>query len=374
MRRFLILIAVCCAQLIRAQPDNSSLMFNQETDTTHEKEAFFKIQNLNYLKNNEYYGYMADGYTQFGIQLNPQLGYQLSKNLSIEAGVFLSKDFGNKNFNNVDPTFSLRYHKKDFKMIFGNLDGSLNHRLIEPLYNFERLMTNRLEGGLQFMIDKRHCDFDVWADWQNMIYRQSNGAEKIWAGLSGHPLKLKHNRLEFKIPFQVTILHSGGQIDTSSGSMSTNWNFNGGTALTYTPSSGPFQQFIFDARYVGNVHYLFTPAQSEKVGSGVLANAGFTAFNTDVLFSYWYGYRYLSDYGGYLYSSQSSTVYYSYIFRAQRSLLILRLTKRIRLADRVNLTLRAEPYYDFFQNLFEYSFGFYISLDERIWLKKKQTP
>jgi hypothetical protein len=348
-------------------------MFSQEMDTTHEKEAFLKIQNLNYLKNNEYYGYMADGYTQFGIQLNPQLGYQLSKNLSIEAGVFLSKDFGNKDFNNVDPTFSLRYHKKDFKMIFGNLNGSLNHRLIEPLYNFERVMTNRLEGGLQFMLNKPYYDFDVWADWQNMIYKGSNGAEKVWGGLSSHPLKLKRNQLEFKIPFQVTILHSGGQIDTSNGSMFTNWNYNAGAALTYTPASRPFQQFILDARYVGNVHYLFTPAQSEKDGYGVLANAGFTAYDTDVLFSYWYGYNYLSDYGGYLYSSQSSTVYYSYIYRVQRSLLILRLTKRIRLAEHVSLTLRAEPYYDFWQNLFEYSFGFYINLDERIWLKKKQT-
>jgi hypothetical protein len=249
-------------------------MFSQEMDTTHEKEAFLKIQNLNYLKNNEYYGYMADGYTQFGIQLNPQLGYQLSKNLSIEAGMFLSKDFGNKDFNNVDPTFSLRYHKKDFKMIFGNLNGSLNHRLIEPLYNFERVMTNRLEGGLQFMLNKPYYDFDVWADWQNMIYKGSNGAEKVWGGLSSHPLKLKRNQLEFKIPFQVTILHSGGQIDTSNGSMFTNWNYNAGAALTYTPASGPFQQFILDARYVGNVHYLFTPAQSEKDGYGVLANAG----------------------------------------------------------------------------------------------------
>ena len=371
MRYFLIFFVCCCTGTVLSQPDNSSLMFNQEVDTTHEKEVFFKIQNLNYLKNNEYYGYMADGYTQFGIQLNPQIGYQLSRNLSIEAGVFLSKDFGNRDFNNVDPTFSLRYHKNDFKMIFGNLDGSLNHRLIEPLYNFERVITNRLEGGMQFMLNKRYFDFDLWADWQNMIYRQSNGAEKVWGGLSGHLLKLRSGQMELKLPLQVTVLHSGGQIDTSHASMTTNWNYNAGMALTYTPSTGPFQQFILDARYVGNLHYLFTPAQSQKDGYGVLANAGFTAYNTDVMFSYWYGNNYISDYGGYLYSSRSSAVYYSYIYRVQRSLLILRLTKRIRLADRVGLTLRAEPYYDFFQNLFEYSFGFYINLDERIWLKKK---
>lgn len=345
-------------------------MFNQETDTVHERQAFIKLQSLGYLKDNEYYGFIADGYTMFGAQLNPQLGYQLSKNFSIEAGVFLQKDFGNRNFNNVDPTFSLRYQKKDFKMVFGNLDGSLNHRLAEPLYNFERAITNRLEGGLQFMLNKRYIDFDIWADWQNMIYKESNGAEKVWGGISSNLLKLKSNKLEFKLPFQVTVLHSGGQIDTSNGALFTNWNADAGVTLNYTPGKGKIQKMTFDARYVARVHYLFTPAESSSDGYGFLGNAGFTVYNTDILLSYWYGYNYVSDYGGYLYSSNSSTVYYSRMYLRQRSLLFLRLTKRIQLADHVVLTLRAEPYYDFRQGLFEYSFGFYISLDEKIWLKK----
>ena len=39
-------------------------------------------------------------------------------------------------------------------MIFGNLDGSIQHQLIEPIYNFERVITNRLENGAQFLINK----------------------------------------------------------------------------------------------------------------------------------------------------------------------------------------------------------------------------
>jgi hypothetical protein len=353
------------------QPDNSSLKFNQYADTSREKEAYVKIQNFDYLKNNEFYGPIADGYTMFGAQLNPQLGYQLSKNLNVEAGVFLAKDFGNDRFNNADPTFSLRYSKKDFKMIFGNLDGSFNHRLIEPMYNFERGITNRLEGGLQFILNKPSFDFDVWADWQNMIYKESNGAEKVWGGLSAHVLKLKKENMELKFPFQATVLHSGGQIDTSNGSVFTNWNANAGIALTYTPVGGKIRQFLLDGRYAGNVHYLFTPAQSEKVGFGYLVNAGLTLANTDVLMSYWYGYNYASDFGGYLYNSLTSTVHYPGTYKVERSLLILRITKRIKLADHVILTLRAEPYYDLGLNFFEYSYGFYITLDEMVWLKRK---
>ena len=89
------------------------------------------------MKDNEYFGPIADGYTLFGTQINPQLGYKISRYLSLEAGVFLMKDFGNKNFTTIAPTYSLRYCKNNFKMIFGNLNGSINHNLIEPLYNFE---------------------------------------------------------------------------------------------------------------------------------------------------------------------------------------------------------------------------------------------
>jgi len=347
------------------------MMFNNLIDTSREQQVYVKIQNFDYLKNNEYYSPIADGYTMFGFLLNPQVGYQVSKYLGIEAGAFMSKDFGNDKFNDVLPTFSLRYVKKDFKMIFGNLDGSINHRLIEPMYNFERAITNRLESGLQFVLNKPLFDFDLWADWQKMIYRESSDAEKVWGGLSGNTLKLKRGKSTFKIPFQLTVLHSGGQIDTSIKSMTTRWNANAGVALTYTPGHGKIDELFLDGRYAGNVHYVFTPAQSQNVGFGYFINTGLRAHNAEFLLTYWYGYNYASDYGGYLYNSLSSAVHYAGTYKVERSLLFLRITKKIRLADHVYLTLRAEPYYDLGLNFFEYSYGFYITLDEQVWLKKK---
>ena len=322
------------------------------------------------MKDNEYYGPIADGYTLFGLQLNTQLGYQINKNLSIEAGVFLRKDFGNKKFDDILPTFSLRYTKKDFKMIFGNLDGSLNHGLLEPLYNFERVITNRLESGAQFILNKRYIDVDAWIDWQNAIYKGAAGSEKIWTGVSSNLLKVKSGKFEFKIPFQFTILHSGGQIDTGKALFYTHWNFDGGLRVKYNVNARHVQNILIDARYVGKVDYAFNPVQSQSNGSGFMGNIGFTAFNTDVLFSYWQGHNYTSDYGGFLYSSASSTVSYANTFENIRNLIIMRVTKRLRLADRVLLTLRAEPYYDLRLHLLEYSFGFYISLDEQVWFKK----
>lgn len=46
---------------LSSQIDNSTLFFNQITDTTEENKLYIKIQNFNFLKNNEYFSSIADG-------------------------------------------------------------------------------------------------------------------------------------------------------------------------------------------------------------------------------------------------------------------------------------------------------------------------
>lgn len=342
-------------------------------DTTREQELFIKIQNLNYMKNNEYSGPMADGYTMFGYQLNPQLGYQISHHLSIEGGIFLTKDFGNPNFVEVSPTYSLRYQKQDFKLVFGNLNGSVNHQLIEPLYNFERLMTNRLENGAQFMLTKKHYDFDIWINWLNMIYKRTNQKEKFEVGLSANAFKLAKNKWEFLIPLQASVIHRGGQLDTLKEGSNTYLIGSAGLILKYHTQSKLFENIYLDARYIRRAHsYFYDTLVRKDHGDGLLANIGFkSGYGTDLMFSYWWGNNFYNETGGFLYSSYSSTVAYPGYFERYRDLIIMRLTKKFQLAKNITLTIRAEPYYDIRFKYFEYSYGFYISLDEMAWLKKK---
>jgi hypothetical protein len=370
----LIVFLAVCPFLCLSQLDNSSLFFNTPVDTTHEKTLFVKIQNLNFMKNNEYSNGMFVGYTLFGFQFNPQLGYQISKNLSIEGGIFLSKDFGNTKFTTVSPTFSLRYYKKDFKMIFGNLDGSLNHQLIEPLYNFERVITNRLENGAQFTLNKKRFDFDVWIDWLNMIYKDSNSQEKLMAGLNTNVFKFQNDLWEFRVPFQGVVIHRGGQIDTIESGSHTDINYAAGIVLNYKTKRKYLTNIYLDARYVLRANNYFADNIAIQTwGDGFLGNIGFKgAYQTDLLFSYWYGEAYENELGGDLYSSWSRAVAYSsYYSERIRELLIARLTKKIDLAKGIKLTLRVEPYYDFRDYQLEYSYGFYISIDEKIWWKNK---
>lgn len=369
-------MSLLCIQL-NAQVDNASLYINEHKDTVTENTAYVKLQGLGFMKNIENFGPMQDGYTLFGYQFNPQLGYQLSPEFSVEGGVYLQKDFGNPNFNTIAPTFSLRYQKKDFRMIFGNLDGSLNHRLIEPIYGFERVMTNRLENGAQFLLNKKYFDFDIWIDWQNMLYRLVDDYERFWLGVSANAFKYSKNNWSFQLPVQFTARHNGGQIarggfiGTDREGVYTNMNYSGGIVLMRNFNSKALQSIYADGRIVVNENRSNDSTIFKKISNGAMANIGCRLFDTDVMLSYWYGSDYTSEFGGDTYWSSSTSVTYAGTYVSYRNVLMLRITKTFKLADRVNLMLRAEPLYDIDFNRFHYSYGFYLNFDKRIALKRK---
>lgn len=356
---------------LHAQMDNTPLYFNQNNDTTQERKVYLKLQNLNFMKDNEYSGPIAEGYTLFGYQINPQLGYKLSRNLSIEGGVFLSKDFGSNNFYQILPSFTMRYVNKDFKMVFGNIDGSLNHGLIEPLYNFEKVISNRLESGAQFVINKKHFGIDVWIDWQYKEFKNSPEPERFITGANMDAIKIAGDKAEFKLPLQALIRHTGGQQDTLHLGTNTYWNYAAGIVLNYKTGGKLIHTIYTDVRYVANDYYHYeVGANSYRNGTGLLANVGFKGlYDTDVMLSYWYGDNYNCETGGFLYSSHSSVPVYSYYSERYRDLIIMRITKKFVMAKNTNLLVRIEPYYDIRNKWFETALGFYISLDERLWFK-----
>lgn len=362
-----------------SQVDNTSLYQNQYNDTLEEEKAYFKLQGLGYNKDIENFGPMLDGYTLFGVQVNPQLGYQISKHVRIEGGVYLRQDFGHSGFNEVLPTFSIRYHKNDFKMIFGNLDGSLNHGLIEPIYAFERLMTNRMETGTQYILTKKKFDAEVWIDWQHMLYRLNNDYERLLVGINTNWFKLNTDKFEFRVPFQGTGRHNGGQIarggyinGPDKEGVYTHLNGSIGVYLKYKLDKKHLKDIYFDTRYVGNKNntkdttvYIY-----KRYGDGMMANIGMHAFKQDIMLSYWYGSDYKSEFGGALYSSESSSITYAGTYKSFRNYLILRLTSKFKLADQLFLTLRTEPQWDIDFKRFSCDFGLYLNFDKQIFLKK----
>ena len=322
---------------------------------------------LGFFKNNEYTHTIVDGYTLFGFQFQPYLSYNLTKNIRIDAGGYFQKDFGNSKFSTTAPIFSIKWRKKEYSVIFGNLESSLNHRLIEPLYDFERMLNNRLETGVQLQYNREDFFVDIWIDWQYMQYWRDTKQEQLVAGLSLQKRVLKIGAGSLSVPVQILSRHQGGQLDMAGLPIQT--LFNTAVGLNWSqPLNGLLKQVVLNGFYVYDKD-LTHSRQAYYDGDAYYINGTLsTRFGLDVMASYWKGNEFMSFEGGKIYPAVS---YYDPT-RIQPSpqLMIFRFLYDYKIADNLYLTLRYEPYFDMSFKTFQYSYGLYINYRDRYFLTK----
>lgn len=324
---------------------------------------------LGFFKNNEYVKTIIDGYTLFGFQFQPYVSYHVTKNLRIDAGGYFQKDFGNDKFSTAAPIFSLKWKKNEYSIIFGNLESSLNHRLIEPLYDFERVLNNRLETGVQFLFYQEDFFVDTWIDWQYMQYWRDQRQEQLVAGLSAQKQVIKIGRGSLSIPLQFLARHQGGQLDAAGLPLQT--LLNTAVGLNWSqPANGFVNQVVLNGYYLYDKD-ITRARQAYYDGDGVYVNGTLsTRFGLDAMASYWQGREFMSFQGGKMYQSVS----YFDPRRTQPSpqLLIFRFLYNYQVTNNFYITLRYEPYFDFSFRSFQYSYGLYINYRDRYFLVKRK--
>ncbi|GAB3854536.1 hypothetical protein GCM10028822_24530 [Hymenobacter terrigena] len=322
-----------------------------------------------FFKDNEYFNKIVDGYTLFGTQLNPQLVYYPNKDLRLEAGVLLWKDFGNPQLKQVRPTYRATWTTGHHQFILGNIRANLNHNYIEPLFNFERVMLNPLEEGLQYRYLGNKLFVDAWVDWQRQQYRYSNYQEEIAGGLSSsYRLSSDGSNWQVIVPFQFTAIHHGGQIDTLDKPLQTLFNEAVGIEARRSFNNSKIQAFRFNGYVLGFQDNSPTQGQNPfKYGRGLYLNTTLETRYADVMLSYWQGSRFIAPLGGDLYQSVSRTVSNPDYLDRQRKILLVRLLRDFRISDAAALTVRVEPLYDFNAQLMDFSFGVYLNFRQE-WL------
>jgi hypothetical protein len=335
----------------------------------HAGELRLSASSFTFFKDNEYFNKIVDGYTLFGTQLNPQMVYYPAKDLRIEAGVFLWKDFGNPVLKQVRPTYRVTWTKGYHQFILGNIRANLNHNYIEPLFNFERVMLNPLEEGLQYRYLGNRLFVDVWVDWQRQQYRYSNYQEEIGGGLSSsYRLTPSGSAVQVTVPFQFTAIHHGGQIDTLNKPLQTLFNEAVGLEVRRDFAGPAVQAFRFNGYVLGFQDNSPTQGQNPfKYGNGLYLNTTLETRYADLMLSYWQGSRFIAPLGGDLYQSASRTVSNPDYLDRQRKLLLVRLLRDFRISDAAALTVRVEPLYDFNAQLLDFSFGVYLNFRQE-WL------
>ena len=96
----LLLSSICLRTA--AQLDSLSFYSVNTLRPEDAKRLDFCIDNLNFIRDNEYKGSMVKGYTLPGIWILPKFTYQPLKNLKLEAGAYLLRYWGANVYPNLN--------------------------------------------------------------------------------------------------------------------------------------------------------------------------------------------------------------------------------------------------------------------------------
>ncbi|MBD0331323.1 MAG: hypothetical protein ICV66_01580 [Chitinophagaceae bacterium] len=317
-----------------------------------------ELDNLNYLRNYEYFGKIPLSYTLFGYQLIPQLKYQFNQFFSLKGGAFVRREFGLKDFVNITPMFTAKYQKNGFSFLLGSLEGSLNHRFIEPIYNLERFINDRIEQGAQAILDKKSLWADWYIDWEKAIKRYSPYREEFTTGVSSRIKLFDIKNVNVEIPIQAITAHKGGQIDSSGLPVETLLNTAAGVSLNFRTISEFLPAIRTEHYFVYYKDLSEINLQLYKEGMGFLSSVTFKTKYIDVDLRHWWGDKFFGPRGTPLYSSISEQ---SRNFgEEKRHLLFLNLIYDRQLFKNIFIHLRFEPYYDFRNEMVEYAYSVFL--------------
>lgn len=355
-------LILCYLFLFTAQAQqNNQAFFKASLDTLPLYQLSLRTNVLGYFKSNEYFNKIVEGYTLPGFQLWPSVHYRIQEHLTVEAGVWLQKDFGSPGLRRAEPTLSLRLHDKHRRFIFGTLDGTVEHNLLEPLMDFERVLNERLENGMQLVLDYPRWKLDVWTDWMKYIFPADSAQEEFFGGIKGHYDIVKKGNYRLRVPASLMFFHKGGQIDALPDPVFTMTHASLGLENDWTFANPHLKSFTLSGHYL----YYFewnNPVNVYPQGNGWYFNASVSGKWGTLMASYWRGHQFLTAIGGRLYRSQSSDWERPQYVEPQRELLILRIMNEFNIGD-YRIMLRTEPHYDIKNKQFEYALATYVHFD-----------
>lgn len=198
-------------------------------DTTRQKGLFFDFESTGFFKNNEFESDVVKGYTLTGTWLRPKLVLRPSGTVQLALGWHYLQYNGAEKATWSIPWLSAKILLSDnWQFTLGNLSNSRNHRLISPVWEPERFLSDKPEAGFQFLHNTEKTYIDAWINWEQFITRGDPFQEHFAAGISTDFQVFQTGRTTFSAPIQMLAYHMGGEIDSSPLHVQTLMNFAGG--------------------------------------------------------------------------------------------------------------------------------------------------
>jgi hypothetical protein len=250
--------------------------------------------------------------------------------------------------------------------VLGNIYGGLNHRLIEPLYQWERHYTARPENGLQVNFQNENYFADVWLDWERYIHHGDSVPEQLTFGISTSALLTSpESHLRLSVPFQLLIYHQGGQIDTSHKPKIVIGNVATGLNVEWLPNYNLLQYLALKTIVAGYLDKTEDKAlRPFTKGWGIypVLEAHTNAFTLAA--GYWHANKFYAFKGESLFGSFNP--YEPEPQFAKRDLITAKLLYQKQLLENLNAGAQVEIYRDCGLHRTDYSFGVYLRFNSNI--------
>ena len=364
----LILLLTITFQVLTAQEVTPFKHF-KDFNPQDSSKLFFRFENLNFIKNNEYNSDHLKGTTWIGYLATPKLVYYPSKNFRIEAGARLQKFSGRENFTESEPIFSAIYKASDkVNFILGNLNQNNNHNLSQPMLEPERYFTATGENGFQLQYQSNKLEFDTWINWEQFILENDPFQEKFTFGLTGR-WKLNSNAIKntLSIPVEIMFAHRGGEIDSSDGSVQTIGNFASGLEFVHKIENSKIKSLS-----IKTMAYYFSDNSSQKEFTYDKGHAFYPQLNLNTKKSrlsvgYWNAYKFASSRGSELF--QTRVITSKNYAETRKELVTLNYYYEHKVTKGIHIGGKLDVYYDLTNSVENFATSIYLRINGDFFLK-----
>lgn len=300
---FTLLVCIIVYNPLKAQLDNQFFhldYFDQPIDSGKWQLSF---DNFSYFRNTEQLSKVHYGRSYIGTHFLPTATYQINDKAKISGGAFMRYDFGNPGFKEFKPFFQFSYKLWNHDIIFGSLQGNVQHEMVEPIFEYERVITRRLEEGAQIKFDNKRWKYEIWIDWETMIYQNSPFNESFVAGYNVFYKPINRDKHILRLNSQAMTLHQAGEIDLSPVTNVMFYNFAHGLDYQWKPN----ENFDLFASFYGVYHedQSGTTAFHFIDGLGQLATLRLQYKGHSLVLNYWDAHEYQAPLGEGLYRSSA---------------------------------------------------------------------
>jgi hypothetical protein len=325
-----------------------------------------ELKSISFVKNNEYFNPVTEGYTMLGSFFQPQLVYTPSEKIALRAGIHLLKYYGTSKFSQARPVFSASLNlTENTALRIGTLDGSEKHLLYDPHFNSERLYNANAEDGFQLKTDNGRFFNDTWISWENFIFKGDSTREIFTFGESfryrSSPIA---ENIFIEVPVQVQFRHFGGQISNYPQHVETFFNIAAGLRINIDLAGRRYGQAGIE--YLQFINNELNGESQSGITKGHASWLRFYYTFKAITFgaAYWKSHDFYAPNGNTIYSSVSD--YQEGVVIHDRKIISNNLSLRLLPENYFELFLGLDTYYDIDLKRLDNSITLHLNFDKLI--------